>query len=90
MQLSAVSQALSMPDWKKLVRQRLNSLSLTAAAESKLAEELSQHFATSRLTHLTPHEFFGTAFWIGFTMHLAAAEIWINYTRQMARVNVPV
>jgi len=25
--------------------------------------------------------FFGTAFWIGFTMHLITAEVWINYTR---------
>jgi len=38
-------------------------------------------FATRMLTHLTPHDFFGTAFWLGFTMHLIAAEIWINYTR---------
>jgi uncharacterized membrane protein len=38
-------------------------------------------FALSPLTHLTPQEFFGTAFWIGFTLHLIAAEIWINYTR---------
>jgi uncharacterized membrane protein len=38
-------------------------------------------FATRRLTHLTPHDFFGAAFWLGFTMHLIAAEIWINYTR---------
>lgn len=38
-------------------------------------------FATSPLTHLTPHEFFGIAFWLGFTSHLIAAEIWINYTR---------
>lgn len=28
-----------------------------------------------------PHEFFGTAFWIGFTLQSIAAEIWINYTR---------
>jgi uncharacterized membrane protein len=28
-----------------------------------------------------PHEFFGTAFWIGFTIQTIAAEIWINYTR---------
>jgi uncharacterized membrane protein len=28
-----------------------------------------------------PHEFFGTAFWIGFTLQIIAAEIWINYTR---------
>lgn len=38
-------------------------------------------FATSHITHLTPHEFFGTAFWLGFTIQLIAAEIWINYTR---------
>jgi uncharacterized membrane protein len=38
-------------------------------------------FATSRLTHLTPHDFFGAAFWLGFTIQLIAAEIWINYTR---------
>jgi uncharacterized membrane protein len=38
-------------------------------------------FATSRLTHLTPHDFFGTAFWLGFTIQFMVAEIWINYTR---------
>ncbi len=38
-------------------------------------------FATRGITHLTPHDFFGTAFWLGFTMHLIAAEIWIDYTR---------
>ena len=38
-------------------------------------------FAFSRLTHQTPHEFFGTAFWLGFTIQLLAAEIWINVTR---------
>jgi len=30
---------------------------------------------------LPPQVFFGTAFWIGFTLHTLAAEIWINYTR---------
>jgi hypothetical protein len=39
-------------------------------------------FATSRITQLTPHDFFGIAFWLGFTTHLIAAEAWINYTRQ--------
>jgi uncharacterized membrane protein len=38
-------------------------------------------FATSRLTGLTPYEFFGTAFWIGFVLHLIAAEAWIHLTR---------
>jgi uncharacterized membrane protein len=37
-------------------------------------------FATSRFSGLTPHEFFGTAFWIGFTLHLFAAEAWIHAT----------
>jgi uncharacterized membrane protein len=35
-------------------------------------------FATSRLSHLTPHEFFGIAFWVGFVLHLVAAEAWIR------------
>jgi uncharacterized membrane protein len=37
-------------------------------------------FATSRMSHLTPHEFFGIAFWIGFVLHLMAAEAWIHAT----------
>jgi len=38
-------------------------------------------FATSRLSGLTPREFFGIAFWIGFTLHLMAAEAWIHATQ---------
>lgn len=30
---------------------------------------------------LEPAAFLGTAFWIGFTLHLIIAEVWINYTR---------
>jgi uncharacterized membrane protein len=45
-------------------------------------------FATSRLTRLTPQEFFGTAFWLGFTLHLIAAEVWIHYTRLRVAVQV--
>jgi uncharacterized membrane protein len=37
-------------------------------------------FATSHFSGLTPHEFFGTAFWIGFVLHLIAAEGWIHAT----------
>lgn len=37
-------------------------------------------FATSRLTHLTPHDFFGIAFWLGFALSLATAEAWIRAT----------
>lgn len=32
------------------------------------------------LSDLSPQEFFGIAFWLGFTLNLVAAEIWINYT----------
>jgi uncharacterized membrane protein len=38
-------------------------------------------FATRGITHLTPHEFFGIAFWLGFTTHSIAAEMWISHTR---------
>jgi uncharacterized membrane protein len=34
-----------------------------------------------------PAEFFGTAFWIGFTLQSIAAEIWINYTRPLQPVD---
>jgi uncharacterized membrane protein len=37
-------------------------------------------FATSRFSGLTPTQFFGTAFWIGFVLHLIAAEAWIHST----------
>lgn len=30
---------------------------------------------------LTPHEFFGIAFWLGFTITFLAAEAWVDYTR---------
>jgi uncharacterized membrane protein YozB (DUF420 family) len=44
-------------------------------------------FATRMLTHLTPQQFFGTAFWLGFTVQLIVAEVWINYTRPAWRSN---
>jgi hypothetical protein len=41
---------------------------------------IGEFFATSPLTGLTPREFFGIAFWIGFVLHLIAAEAWIHTT----------
>jgi uncharacterized membrane protein len=38
-------------------------------------------FALSRGTARTPAEFFGPAFWIGFSLTLIAAEIWVRATR---------
>lgn len=35
-------------------------------------------FATARLTHLVPAQFFGIAFWIGFSLNVLAFEIWIR------------
>ena len=40
-------------------------------------------FATSRLSGLTPREFFGIAFWIGFVVHLIVAEAWIRRTADL-------
>jgi len=39
-------------------------------------------FATSRVTGLTFHDFFGMAFWIGFVLTYLAGELWIRYTRR--------
>lgn len=48
-------------------------------------------FATSRLTHLEPRQFFGIAFWIGFSINTIAVELWLrskNYEIQSARWNL--
>jgi len=42
-------------------------------------------FATSPFTGLTPHEFFGIAFWIGFAATYIAGELWVRYTRLALR-----
>jgi hypothetical protein len=33
-------------------------------------------FATARLTHLLPQQFFGIAFWIGFSINVLIFELW--------------
>ena len=35
-------------------------------------------FATSRLTHLTPSQFFGIAMWVGFSVNLLVFELWVH------------
>ncbi|HUN82904.1 MAG TPA: DUF2306 domain-containing protein [Terracidiphilus sp.] len=41
-------------------------------------------FATARLTHLTFHQFFGIAFWIGFSINTLIFELWLrSRDRQM-------
>jgi hypothetical protein len=35
-------------------------------------------FATTGATHLSPHQFFGIAFWIGFSINTLIVELWIR------------
>ena len=35
-------------------------------------------FATSPLTHLQPNQFFGIAFWIGFSINTLVVEFWFR------------
>jgi hypothetical protein len=46
-------------------------------------------FATSHLTHLEPRQFFGIAFWVGFSINTIAVEFWVrsrNYQIQSAKM----
>ena len=35
-------------------------------------------FATAPLTHLVPSQFFGMAFWIGFSINMIVVEVWLR------------
>jgi hypothetical protein len=39
-------------------------------------------FATSARTHLAPNQFFGIAFWIGFSINALAIELWLRSKRR--------
>jgi hypothetical protein len=41
-------------------------------------------FATSRWTHLEPRQFFGVAFWIGFSINTIIVEAWLRSGRRIA------
>lgn len=45
-------------------------------------------FATSALTHLSPHQFFGIAFWIGFSINAVVVELWLH-SKQRADLHEP-
>ena len=45
-------------------------------------------FATSRLTHLEPRQFFGWAFWIGFSVNTLVIEWWLRSGRGVASGSV--
>ena len=42
-------------------------------------------FATSALTHLEPRQFFGIAFWIGFSINTIAVEFWLHSRGRQAQ-----
>lgn len=42
-------------------------------------------FATSRLTHLGPQQFFGIAFWIGFSINWIVVESWLRIRSRAAQ-----
>lgn len=46
-------------------------------------------FATSRWTHLEPRQFFGVAFWIGFSINTIIVELWLRSGRQIAEHGDP-
>jgi hypothetical protein len=39
-------------------------------------------FATSSVTHFTPHQFFAIAFWIGFSINWTIIETWLYHQRK--------
>jgi hypothetical protein len=43
-------------------------------------------FATSARTHLGPNQFFGIAFWIGFSINVLIIELWLH-SRQHAQLH---
>ena len=42
-------------------------------------------FATAALTHLTPRQFFGIAFWIGFTANTLVIELWLRRQKRIRK-----
>ena len=42
-------------------------------------------FATSALTHLEPSQFFGIAFWIGFSINTIAIELWLHFKARQSQ-----
>jgi hypothetical protein len=43
-------------------------------------------FATSPLTHLEPKQFFGIAFWIGFSINTIAVELWLTSRKRQPQI----
>jgi hypothetical protein len=47
-------------------------------------------FATSARTHLGPNQFFGIAFWIGFSINAVISELWLHSKRRAQLHNLGI
>lgn len=45
-------------------------------------------FATARFTHLTPSQFFGIAFWIGFSINTLIIEFWLRNQNRISAIRM--
>jgi hypothetical protein len=43
-------------------------------------------FATARVTHLVPSQFFGIAFWIGFSINTIVVEVWLRSPARRSQI----
>jgi Predicted membrane protein (DUF2306) len=79
-----VSLALSFRAWKNgmVVQERCWTLRSAAIVLGIATTRpvMGVFFATSRLTHWTPRQFFGPAFWIGFAINVIVMELWLRKT----------
>lgn len=69
--------------WQKRGDQQLKMRWLTRAIAVLLGiatarPVMGAFFATSQLTHLEPRQFFGIAFWIGFSINTVIVELWLR------------
>lgn len=80
--LFAIELALSYRAWRtaSIANERRWTLrsTVTVLGIATTRPVMGIFFATSRLTHWTPSQFFGPAFWIGFSINVIVMEIWLR------------
>ena len=74
--------AMSLSAWRSAGTDAARPWTLRAAAIllgiATTRPVMGIFFATSPLTHWTPRQFFGPAFWIGFSINTVAMELWLR------------
>jgi hypothetical protein len=80
--LFLVSLAFSCSAWKMGQTEKSLRWTLRATAISlgiaTTRPVMGIFFATSHLTHWTPEQFFGPAFWVGFSINTLIMELWLR------------